>query len=86
MAKIRPSLRATSTYTETNFLHLHSAGADPNAALVTLEHFAYSPPDGKKPGWSCRTIVDSEQMSRKDAVFIAQRYAVENGIPVIYED
>jgi hypothetical protein len=86
MAKIRPSLRATATFTETNFLRLHSDGAGPGEPLVTLEHFSYAPPVNGRPGWSCRTIVDGERMSRADAVFIAQRYAAENNIPVIYED
>jgi hypothetical protein len=86
MAKIRPSLRSTETYTETNFLRLHAAGADSSDALVTLEHFAYAPPGGDRPGWTCRTIVDAEKMSRADAVFIAKSYATQNGISVIYED
>jgi hypothetical protein len=86
MAKIRPSLRSTATFTETNFLRLHAAGGNPADSLVTLEHFAYSASSGDQPGWSCRTIVDAEKMSRADGVFIAQRYATENGIPVIYEE
>ena len=86
MAKIRPRLRSSSTYTETNFLRLHADGADPKESLVTLEHFAYAPPVNGRPGWSCRTIVDGEKMSRADAVFIAKRYAAENGIGVIYEE
>ena len=86
MAKVRPSLRASSTYTETNFLRLHAEGAKGAEAVVTLEHFAYAPPVNGQPGWSCRTIVDGEKMSRADAVFIAKRYAAENGIGVIYEE
>jgi hypothetical protein len=31
------------------------------------------------------TIVDSEAMSKEDALFIARSYAAENDIPVIYE-
>lgn len=86
MANVRPSLRSTETYTETNFLRLYTAGTeDRTEPLVTLEHFSYSAGDNGKPGWSCLTIVNSEMMSRKDAVFIARRYAAENCIPVIYE-
>jgi hypothetical protein len=84
MARIRPSLRATATYTEANFLRLHTGSA--GESLVTLEHFAYSASGGNRPGWSCRTIVDAEKMSRADAVFIAQNYATQNGIAVIYVD
>ena len=85
MAKLKPSLRSTDTYTEMNFLRLHTAGEDSSEPLVTLEHFSYSADGVDKPGWSCRTIVDEEKMSRADAVFIARSYAAENGIPVIYE-
>ena len=86
MARIRPSLRSTATYTETNFLRLHAGDADSEQALVTLEHFASAPTGGSTPAWTCRTIIDGERMSRADALFIAKRYAAENGIPVIYED
>lgn len=86
MASIRPSLRSTETYTETNFLRLYTADVeDTSERLVTLEHFSYSAGEAGQSGWSCLAIVDSEQMSRKDAVFIARRYAAENDIPVIYE-
>jgi len=79
-------LRSSSTYTETNFLRLHAEGAKGADAVVTLEHFAYAPPVDGRPGWSCRIIIDDEKMSRADAVFIAKRYATENGIGVIYEE
>lgn len=86
MANLRPSLRSTETYTETNFLRLYTEGADKKSEpSVTLEHFSYSAGDNGRPGWSCLTIVNAESMSRKDAVFIARRYAAENSIPVIYE-
>lgn len=86
MASLRPSLRLTETYTETNFLRLYTDDA-PNQSetLVTLEHFSYSAGDNGPGGWSCQTIVNAESMSRKDAVFIARRYAAENRIPVIYD-
>ena len=86
MALLRPSLRSTETYTETNFLRLYTEDGDSSSqALVTLEHFSYSAGDNGKAGWSCLTIVDAESMSRKDAVFIARSYAAQNSIPVIYE-
>jgi hypothetical protein len=85
MARLKPSVRSTETFTEANFLRLHSAGGDDACGVVTLEHFAYRPPGSASPGWSCQTIVDGEAMSRADAIFIARSYAAENGIPVIYE-
>lgn len=86
MASLRPSLRSTETYTETNFLRLQTADIEETSTrLVTLEHFAYEAATEGNGGWSCLTIVDAERMSRKDAVFIARRYAAENDIPVIYE-
>jgi hypothetical protein len=86
MARLRPSLRSTETYTETNFLRLYTEDdAARSEPLVTLEHFAYSPAGDGSAGWSCLTIVDAEPMSRKDAVFIARSYAAQNSIPVIYE-
>ena len=86
MTTLRPSLRSTETYTETNFLRLYTADLEATSTrLVTLEHFSYSAGGEGSPGWSCLTIVDAEAMSRKDAVFIAKRYAAENDVPVIYE-
>jgi hypothetical protein len=86
MASIRPSLRSTETYTETNFLRLQTSVLGSQAeTLVTLEHFAYSPGDDGPGGWSCLTIVDAERMTRKDAVFIARSYAREHEVPVIYD-
>jgi hypothetical protein len=87
MASLRPSLRSTETYTETNFLRLYTADLEETSTrLVTLEHFSYSAGDKEgQGGWSCLTIVNAEKMSRQDAVFIAKRYAAENGVPVIYE-
>lgn len=86
MARLKPSLRSTETYTETNFLRLHTADVEDTVSMrVTLEHFSYSANGEQKPGWSCQTIVNSEKMSHKDAVFIARSYADENDVPVIYE-
>jgi hypothetical protein len=88
MVRIRPSLRTTETYTESNFLRLHTRAATRGPERqVTLEHLFYRAPraDAQPGGWRCLTIVDDESMSREDALFIAQAYAAENGIPVIYE-
>jgi hypothetical protein len=83
MAKLLPSLRSTDTYTEANFLFLHSLKGTASQRKVTLEHFCRATGNGL--GWSCQTIIDAEMMTREDAVFIAQSYASRNDIPVIYE-
>jgi hypothetical protein len=89
MARVKPSIRPTETYTEPNFLRVYTAAqADPHDAerLATIEHLSYRAADGKsRSGWSCTTIVDCEAMSKEDAMFIARSYAVEHDIPVIYE-
>jgi hypothetical protein len=88
MARVKPSIRPTETYTEPNFLRVYTAERlEPQAAerLATIEHLSYSAAGGGKRGWSCTTIVDCEAMSKEDAMFIARSYAVENDIPVIYE-
>jgi hypothetical protein len=81
MTRIRPSLRATETYTESNFLRLVTPGRGAGEGLVTLEHFSVN----AGSDWSCRTIIDAERMSRDDAVFIARSYAREHGVEVVYE-
>jgi hypothetical protein len=88
MAKVKPSIRPTETYTEPNFLRVYTAEQpQPNGQrLATIEHLSYNAANGSgRPGWSCTTIVDCEAMSKEDAMFIARSYAAENGIPVIYE-
>ena len=88
-AKIEPELRASETYTESNFLRVHTAppanGAFRGAGrIVTIEHLSYGATGGRG-GWRCATIVDRERMSKEDALFIAEHYAREHSVPVIYE-
>ena len=87
MARVKPSIRPTETYTEPNFLRVYTAERAPfGERLATIEHLSYTAADvGKRPGWSCTTIVDGEAMSKEDAMFIARSYAAEHDIPVIYE-
>jgi hypothetical protein len=92
MVRVKPSVRPTETYTESNFLRLHTFPADSgaNGLRVTLEHLCYSAKvatagTSGAQGWKCETIVDGEVMSREDALFIAKSYAAQNNIPVIYE-
>jgi hypothetical protein len=89
--KIKPSIRPTETYTETNFLRLHTVPAvedEPlsrsSLRLATIEHLAHGLP-GETGRWLCQTIVDGEEMTRDDALVIARGYATEHDIPVIYE-
>lgn len=84
MARFRPQVRPTETYTESNFLRLHTiANPEAQGRLVTIEHLHYRAED--RAGWRCETIVDREPMSKEDAIFIAKSYAERNGVPVIYE-
>jgi hypothetical protein len=89
MARVKPSIRPTETYTEPNFLRVFTAAETQEARsprLATIEHLSYRAADGRgRSGWSCSTIVDGEAMSKEDALFIARSYAVEHDIPVIYE-
>ena len=89
MVKVKPSIRPTETYTESNFLRLHTYArpTECNNRYVTLEHLSFQTGGSASVsnGWRCHTIVDGEEMSKADALFIAQTYAKENGIPVIYE-
>jgi hypothetical protein len=89
VARLKPSIRPTETYTEPNFVRVHTAQVgDAASRIATIEHLCYSAvtsPAGGRPGWRCQTIVDGEAMSREDALFIARNYALQNDIPVIYE-
>jgi hypothetical protein len=88
MARVKPSIRPTETYTEPNFLRVYTVEQSEahGPRLATIEHLSYSAAGGSgRSGWSCTTIVDGEAMSKEDAMFIARSYAVEHNIPVIYE-
>lgn len=90
MTRIKPNLRNTETYTESNFLRLHTASEQrrdriAELRLVTLEHLCYRSAGSGDGGWRCQTIVDGEAMSKEDALFIAHTYAQQHEIPVIYE-
>jgi len=86
MARLIPRIRPSETYTEPNFVRVYTGAADRGERLATIEHLSYSAANGKgRSAWSCTTIVDGEAMTKEDALFIARSYAVENGVPVIYE-
>ena len=88
MARLKPSIRSTETYTESNFLRVQTQALKPgDLRVATIEHLCYDAEKAAEPhgGWHCHTIVDFEEMSKEDALFIAKAYALENGIPVIYE-
>ena len=89
MARVKPSIRPTETYTEPNFLRVYTAEqSEPRqrAARDDRAPFLFARPAASgRSGWSCTTIVDGEAMSKEDAMFIARSYAVEHDIPVIYE-
>jgi hypothetical protein len=85
MARFKPQVRSTETYTESNFVRLHTIVSRDGAAMrvATIEHLRYAAADSE--GWRCETIVDRETMSKEDARFIASSYAERNRVPVIYE-
>lgn len=88
MARVKPSIRPTETYTEPNFLRVYTAPPEEphGPRLATIEHLSYSAAGAPgRSGWNCATIVDGEAMSKEDALFIARSYAVEHDVPVIYE-
>jgi hypothetical protein len=94
MARVKPSIRPTETYTEPNFVRVYTAAASSeansrDARVATIEHLSYraatDTTGSGRSGWRCETIVDGETMSREDALFIARSYAIANNIPVIYE-
>ncbi len=89
MARVKPSIRPTDTYTEANFVRVYTAQSSGESdRIATIEHLSYSAvarTDGGRAGWHCATIVDGEAMTREDALFIARSYAQQNGVPVIYE-
>jgi hypothetical protein len=85
MATIKPSLRATETYTESNFVRLHTRPAQGAERAVTIEHMSYRSLRSGGGGWRCQSVVDGELMSKDDALFIARNYAERMSVPVIYE-
>lgn len=88
MARLKPSIRPSETYSAPNFLRVYTAAqAEPlTERLATIEHLSCRPKgDGGRPGWNCSTICDGEAMTKEDAMFIARNYAIEHEVPVIYE-
>ena len=89
MTQVKPDVRPTETFTESNFLRVHTFRhpQDEGLTLATLEHLFYGPDParGGRAGWQCSTVVENEPLSREDAMFIARSYAEEMDIPVIYE-
>ena len=89
MARVQPDVRPTETFTENNFLRVHTFRHPQDAAvtLATLEHLFYGPDTARagNSAWQCKTVIENEPLSRDDAMFIARSYAEEMQIPVIYE-
>ena len=87
MARIKPVIRPSETYTEPNFLRVYTASKPESRSerLATIEHLSYKPKGAGRSGWNCATICDGEAMTKEDAMFIARNYAIEHDVPVIYE-
>jgi hypothetical protein len=90
MARLKPSIRPSETYSVPNFLRVYTAaqGEPRGERLATIEHLSYRAKGdgaGGRSGWSCSTICDAEAMTKEDAMFIARNYAIEHEVPVIYE-
>jgi hypothetical protein len=87
MPKLKPSIRPGETYTEPNFLRVHTvARAEPSTERPRPSSTPLYQPKGRrpKPGWNCddrRRRGDVQE----DAMFIARNYAIEHNVPVIYE-
>lgn len=89
MPRVQPDVRPTETFTENNFLRVHTFPhpQQPAVTLANVEHMFYAPDpnQGDKARWQCKTVTENEPMSKDDAMFIAEGYAREMNVPVIYE-
>jgi hypothetical protein len=89
MPRVQPDVRPTETFTENNFLRVHTFPDEQptGLTLANVEHLFYGPDpqQGDKLCWQCKTVAENEPLSRDDAMFIARAYAKEMDIPVIYE-
>ena len=86
---VKPDLDSGDTYTEANFLRVHTYvrtnGADKRVA--TFEHMFNGTDivDPEQPAWHIRTLVQSKPLSHEQAMDFGRRYATAKNIPVIYE-
>lgn len=86
---VKPDLDSGETYTEPNFLRVHtyvkSNGAEKR--LATIEHMFNSTDivDPHEPAWHIRTLVQSKPLSHEQAMDFGRRYAAAKNIPTIYE-
>ena len=86
MARIKPHIRVTETFTEPNFLRVHTRSGEGAERNVTIEHMSYTASrENEYGGWRCQSLVDGELMSKDDALCIARSYAEQLSVPVIYE-
>ena len=88
MARVKPSIRPTETYTEPNFLRVYTAEQpEPRGErLATIEHLSYTP---RAAASGRRLELHDDRRRRSDVegrrdVHRAQ-LRVEHDIPVIYE-
>ena len=87
--EIKPDLDSGDTYTESNFLRVHTyVKPDQNRCRVaTIEHMFNSEGeiDTSSSMWHIRTLVQSKPLSHEQAMDFGMRYAAAKQIPLIYE-
>jgi len=87
--KIRPDLDSGDTYTESNFLRIHTyvKSEDPHHRVATIEHMFNSDEevDPTQPSWHIRTLVQAKPLTHEKAMDFGMRYAAAKKIPLIYE-
>ena len=87
--KIKPDLDSGDTYTESNFLRVHTyvKTADSRRRVATIEHMFNSDEqvDIGRAMWHIRTLVQAKPLSHEQAMDFGMRYAAAKKIPLIYE-
>lgn len=87
--RIKPDLESGDTYTESNFLRVHTyvKSEDPPSRVATIEHMfnTEEEADASGPGWHIRTLVQGKPLSHEQAMHFGMRYASAKQIPLIYE-
>ena len=85
MPTVIPEMRFTETFTQSNFLRVHTyTDTQRSVTLATIEHMSDSAGASGLQPWSCDTLIEDEPMSMDDAMFIARDYAEKHDVPVIY--
>lgn len=83
--RIVPALGAGETYTEPDFLLVQTNTNTEGKSHSVIDRMFAAKREDDTGSWVCKTLTARTMMSHEEAVKVAEAYAKQHGVPVVYE-